>query len=148
MKPETPRKSALVFALGLAVIGLTPGLASAADQNRMNGVPDSTNSTSRTSMDGVPRQGTPMDHGRMDGSHTASGMSKTGNPDYDFAANMKMHHEMGIQMAKSQIQNGKNPEMVKMARAIVTNQTKESTAFEKYLAANKATKPNGLTMSK
>ena len=148
MKIQTPRKSALVFALGLAVVGLTPVLASAADQTRMNGVPDSTNSTHQISKDGVPRTGNSMDHNSMECSHGTAGMSKTGNADYDFAANMKMHHQMGIQMANTQIKNGKNPKMVKMAKAIVANQTQESAAFDTYLAANKTIKPNGLTMSK
>lgn len=148
MKIQNLRKSAIAFALGLAVVGMTPALVSAADQDRMNGVPESTNMTSQTSKDGMARNGNAMAHDKMECSHGATGMSKTGNADYDFAANMKMHHQMGIQMAKNQITNGKNPEMLKMARAIVANQTKETTAFDTYLAANKAVKPHGVTMSK
>ena len=148
MKIQNFRKSAVAFALGLAVVGMTPVLASAADQNKMSGVPESTNMTSQTSKHGVPRNGNAMHHDTMECSHGAAGMSMTGNADYDFAANMKMHHQMGIQMAKTQIKNGKNPEMLKMAKAIVANQTKETATLDTYLAANKALKPNGVTMSK
>jgi uncharacterized protein (DUF305 family) len=147
MKIQNFRNSAVALALGLAVVGFTPALASAADQDRMNGVPESTDLTSQTSKDGVPRNGHTMDHDRMECSHGATGMSRTGNADYDFAANMKMHHQMGIQMAKTQIKNGKNPEMLKMAKTIVANQTKEAAALDTYLAANKSIKLNGVTLS-
>lgn len=88
----------------------------------------------------------PMDHSKMDGMKHMEGMSMTGNADYDFAANMKMHHQMGIDMAKAEVKNGKNPQMVKMAKAIVATQTKEAAAFEKYLAANKAAMPADMKM--
>lgn len=97
-------------------------------------------------MKSMPMDHSKMDHANMDGMKHMEGMSMTGNADYDFAANMKMHHQMGIDMANAEIKNGKNPQMVKMAKAIVATQTKESAAFDKYLAANKATMPDGMKM--
>ena len=96
----------------------------------------------------------PMDHSKMDhhanreGMKHMEGRSMTGHVDVDFAANMTRHHQMGIDMAKAEIKNGKNPQMVKMAKAIVASQTKEVAAFEKYLAAHKATMPDGMSMPK
>ncbi|TAM26633.1 MAG: DUF305 domain-containing protein [Nevskiaceae bacterium] len=106
------------------------------------------NADDKSAMDkkSMPMDHSKMDHSNMDGMKHMAGMSMTGNADVDFAANMKMHHQMGIDMAKAEIKNGKDPQMVKMAKAIVATQTKESAAFDKYLAANKATMPDDMEM--
>lgn len=90
----------------------------------------------------MPMPADSMDHSKMsgmknmDGMKPMDGMSMTGNADYDFAVNMKMHHQMALDMAKAQVKDGKNAEMVKMAKSIVSSQTKEIAAFERWLAAN------------
>lgn len=140
MKTQTqalciPHKNSSLLAAvcALSLLALAPMAAHADDKSAMD----------KKSM---PMDHSKMDHSKMDGMKHMEGMSMTGNVDYDFAANMKMHHQMGIDMAKAQIKNGKSPQMVKMAKAIVATQTKESAAFDKYLAANKASMPDGMKM--
>lgn len=128
------KKSSLLAAVcALSLLALAPMAANADDKSAMD----------KKSM---PMDHSKMDHSKMDGMKHMEGMSMTGNVDYDFAANMKMHHQMGIDMAKAQIKNGKSPQMVKMAKAIVVGQTKESAAFDKYLMANKASMPDSMKM--
>jgi uncharacterized protein (DUF305 family) len=49
----------------------------------------------------------------------------TGDPDKDFVAMMLPHHWGAIEMAKVELQYGKDPEMRRLARAIIDNQDKE-----------------------
>ena len=128
------KKSSLLAAVcALSLLALAPMAANADDKSAMD----------KKSM---PMDHSKIDHSKMDGMKHMEGMSMTGNVDYDFAANMKMHHQMGIDMAKAQIKNGKSPQMVKMAKAIVVGQTKESAAFDKYLMANKSSMGDGMKM--
>jgi len=39
------------------------------------------------------------------------GMSMTGDVDYDFAANMRIHHQMAVEMSQAQLKNGKSPKI-------------------------------------
>lgn len=89
-----------------------------------------------------------MDHSNMDGMKHMDGMSMTGNSDYDFAVNMKKHHQMALEMSEAEIKNGKNPQMVKMAKSIIASQTKEIATFDKWLAANKKNMPDAMPMTK
>ena len=47
----------------------------------------------------------------MDGTKHVDGMSMTGDVDYDFAANMRMHHQMAVDMSQAQLKNGKSPKL-------------------------------------
>jgi uncharacterized protein (DUF305 family) len=49
----------------------------------------------------------------------------TGNADQDFVAGMLPHHVGAVDMAKVELQYGKDPEMLKLARAIIAAQEKE-----------------------
>ena len=56
------------------------------------------------------------------------GMSKapmTGDPDHDFVAMMIPHHQGGIDMAKVLLVHGEDPEMRRLAQAIITDQQNE-----------------------
>ena len=76
-------------------------------------------------------------HSKMGGMKHMEGMSMTGDVDYDFAANMRMHHQMAVDMSQAQIKNGKDPEMLKMAKGIIAAQKKEITELDRWLAARK-----------
>jgi uncharacterized protein (DUF305 family) len=76
--------------------------------------------------------GDQMDHSKMDG------MSMTGDVDYDFAVNMRKHHQMALDMAMKEVKDGKNPQMIRMGKDIIAAQTKEIAAFDKWMAAHKA----------
>ena len=49
----------------------------------------------------------------------------TGEADKDFVAMMIPHHVGAVDMAKIELQYGKDPEILKLARAVVAAQTKE-----------------------
>ena len=96
---------------------------------------------SQAHADGPPQKGAnsshAMDHSQMMGMEGMKGsesMSMTGNADYDFAVNMRHHHSMALEMARSEIKDGKDPEMDEMAKGIVASQTKEIAAFDRWLA--------------
>ena len=68
----------------------------------------------------------------MSGKMTSMPMS--GDPDVDFAMMMRIHHQCAIDMANAELSNGKDPQMKKMAKAIVSAQKKEIAQFDAYLA--------------
>ena len=63
-----------------------------------------------------------------------SSMQMSGDPDVDFAMMMRIHHQGAIDMANAELSNGKDPQMKKMAKAIVSAQKKEISQFDAYLA--------------
>ena len=71
-----------------------------------------------------------------DSNDKMSAMKMTGNADVDFAMMMRMHHQGAIDMAQSELRDGKAPEMRKMAKDIIAAQKKEITQLEKFLAKN------------
>ena len=80
----------------------------------------------------------------MDMSHTMDSMDEkmksmpmSGDVDYDFAMMMRIHHQGALDMAKSELDNGKNPEMRAMAKKIIAAQKKEIAQFDKWIAKHK-----------
>lgn len=49
----------------------------------------------------------------------------SGNPDVDFAQMMRIHHQGAIDMAQTLLRDGKDPQMLKMAKNIISAQKKE-----------------------
>ena len=68
----------------------------------------------------------------MSGKMTSMPMS--GNSDIDFARMMRIHHQGAIDMANAELSSGKDPQMKKMAKAIVSAQKKEIAQFDTYLS--------------
>jgi uncharacterized protein (DUF305 family) len=62
----------------------------------------------------------------------------TGDADHDFASMMRSHHQAAVEMAKAEIQYGKNPEMKKMAEKVVADQSKEIKQLDKWLDGHPA----------
>jgi uncharacterized protein (DUF305 family) len=83
-------------------------------------------------------------------------MTMTGKPDLDFVQGMMPHHQGAIDMAKVVLQFGKDPEIKKLAQAVVKAQEGEIDFMKDWLArADQAAFPvvpdsakaNGLAMS-
>ena len=70
----------------------------------------------------------------MDMQSKMSAMKSSGNIDVDFATMMRLHHQSAITMAEAELKNGKDPQMRKMAKDIISAQKKEIAAFDKFLA--------------
>ena len=64
-------------------------------------------------------------------------MKMTGDTDRDFATMMKMHHQGAIDMAKIELQSGKDAKMRAMAKRIIDAQQKEIKEFDQWLAKHK-----------
>lgn len=60
----------------------------------------------------------------------------TGNPDVDFVAKMIPHHEGAINMAKVELQYGKNPRIRRLAEIIVKSQGAQVVKMRDWLRKN------------
>jgi uncharacterized protein (DUF305 family) len=75
-----------------------------------------------------------LQHGMatMDGQMRA--MPLSGNPDRDFARMMIVHHQGAIDMARTQLEFGTDPDMRKLAEDVIAAQEKEIAFMEAWLA--------------
>jgi uncharacterized protein (DUF305 family) len=75
----------------------------------------------------------------MDGMMKGMMMTPSGIPDQDFVKGMIPHHQGAIDMAKVEKQYGKDPEMLKLADAVIGAQTGEITFMNAWLGKSKLT---------
>ena len=70
-------------------------------------------------------------------------LKPTGKPDFDFVSGMIPHHQGAVAMAKVEKQFGKDPEMLKLADAVIAAQESEITTMKGWLSVKKldAAKP-------
>ncbi len=68
--------------------------------------------------------------------HEGMSMAMTGNTDVDFAKGMIPHHQGAIDMAKIELQYGKDPELRKLAEEIIKAQESEIAFLKAWLAKN------------
>lgn len=59
------------------------------------------------------------------------------HPDYAFAAGMLPHHVGAVDMAKVELQYGKDPQMIQLAKNIIAAQDKEIKEMQYWLAEHK-----------
>ena len=72
--------------------------------------------------------------GAADKMHRDMGINYSGESDRDFANSMIPHHQGAIDMARVELQYGKDPEMRKLAEEIVAAQEKEIAFLRAWLA--------------
>ena len=65
-----------------------------------------------------------------------SAMKMTGNVDVDFAMMMRHHHQGAIDMAQTELREGRNAQMRKLAQDIIAAQKKEIAQLDKFLSKN------------
>lgn len=68
--------------------------------------------------------------------HENMSMEPTGNADTDFMRGMIPHHQGAIDMAKLVLAHGKDPEVRKLAEAVIKAQDEEITFMRAWLAKN------------
>ena len=103
-------------------------------------VPAFTSATEPTKATPPASSSMPMDHAGMGDMKAHKGMSMTGDVDYDFAFNMRKHHQMALTMSQAQLKNGKNAEMRDMANKIMVAQKKEIAELDRWIAAHEKSK--------
>ena len=62
-------------------------------------------------------------------------MFVTGDVDFDYAVNLRMHHQLAVDMSQAQIRNGKNPKLRSMATQLVVAHSKEIAILDRWMAA-------------
>ena len=79
--------------------------------------------------------------GGMKKMHVAmSSVNPSGNSDRDFVDLMLPHHQAAIDMAKSELLNGKDPQMRRLAQEIITDQQSEIELMQLWLKQRPAPK--------
>lgn len=66
----------------------------------------------------------------------------TGDPDYDFATAMLLHHRASIAMGEDQINHGRDSSLIDLAKKIVESQEQEIERLEKFTSNNKPDENN------
>lgn len=123
-----PRKTA-VFAMVAMAGALTLPLAQAQPPAKPDAaMPGMSSSAS------MPGGGMDMKVIMKDMNDKMSAMQMTGKQDVDFAMMMRMHHQAAIAMAETEIASGKEPQMKKMAKKIISSQKKEIAEIDRFLA--------------
>jgi uncharacterized protein (DUF305 family) len=121
---------AVALALGGASVAL-PALAQLPGPMPMHG-------SAAGSMPGGSPADTAMMAGMTAMDSDMSSAPMTGNPDHDFVAMMIPHHRGAIDMAKVELQYGKDPAMRSLARDIVAAQDREIALMKNWQAKHPA----------
>jgi uncharacterized protein (DUF305 family) len=80
--------------------------------------------------------------GSMDKMHMAmTAVTRSGNGDVDFVRLMIPHHQAAIDMAKTQLLYGKDPQMRRLAQEIITDQQLEIELMQRWLKQRESTQP-------
>ena len=75
----------------------------------------------------------------MDKMHMAmEAVKHSGDHDIDFVSLMVPHHQAAIDMAKTQLLHGKDPQMRRLAQEIITDQQLEIELMERWLTQQRA----------
>jgi uncharacterized protein (DUF305 family) len=78
----------------------------------------------------------------MDKMHaTMASVQPSGNSDVDFVRVMLPHHQAAVEMAKTQLLYGKDPQMRRMAQEIITDQQSEIQLMELWLKQHERRSP-------
>jgi len=85
----------------------------------------------------LPESGNPawseLQHSMHAMHETMSSIKSTGNDDEDFVRLMLPHHQAAIEMAKTQLLYGKDPQMRRLAQEIITDQQSEIELMKLWL---------------
>ena len=118
----------LLAALGLA---LSIGAVAAHEGHMHPQTSKSTTSIDDNSFDAQMNQAMELMHRDM-------AVAPSGDPDRDFAAMMIPHHQGAVDMARIQLQFGKDPVLRRLAEGIIVEQLQEIDVMKRALAQDSA----------
>ena len=133
---KTSKLSTALFSGVVAVLVGVSGTALA--QTGEHGQHGATTSAAPAGAEQHEMSGHEMMQTMQDMHQKMSGMQMTGDPDHNFAMMMRAHHQAGVDMAKAEIKNGKDPQMLQAAKKIVADQTKEIKKLDQWMEKHKA----------
>lgn len=118
----------LFLGAALSLAFTLPALAQEADHSAHQGM----------TMD-APADGSPSTQAFIDANakmHAAMAIDFTGNADVDFVRGMIAHHQGAIDMAKVELEHGKDADIRKLAQDVITAQEGEIAMMKEWLAKN------------
>ena len=126
LEPTTLRSHLFVHFVALVVLASAPVRAQVPHQHKLSDQVDRSSVASAASFDEMMHEAMT----RMD-----SGMSirHSGDPDRDFAAMMIPHHQGAIDMAKAELQFGRDPVLRRLAQGIIVEQQQEIELMRRQL---------------
>lgn len=75
-------------------------------------------------------------------------MFATGDVDFDYAVNLRMHHQLAVELSQEQLRNGKNTKLRSMAMQTIAAHKKEIVVLDRWIASNTTSKTQALLSSK
>jgi uncharacterized protein (DUF305 family) len=125
-EPGTPRAYVFVRFVAVVLLASAPLRAQVPHQHELPDQVDRSSVASAASFDEMMHEAM----ARMD-----SGMSirHSGDPDRDFAAMMIPHHQGAIDMAKAELQFGRDPVLRRLAQGIIVEQQQEIELMRRQL---------------
>lgn len=115
----------------LGLVSITPAIAGDAE---MKGMDHMNMETAKTAEGSDSSKAFEAANQKM---HKAMAIPSTGDADVDFVNGMIAHHQGAIDMAKVELQYGKDPEMRKLAEDIIAAQEQEIAGMNAWLAKHK-----------
>jgi uncharacterized protein (DUF305 family) len=108
-----------------AIIAILPAFPAVAQGDFAHPAPPPADKVDEAMKSGMSK----MDHGMSDA-------PMTGDADRDFAAMMIPHHQGAVDMARAELQYGKDPAMRQLATDIVAAQQREIAMMQRWQAAH------------
>jgi uncharacterized protein (DUF305 family) len=127
------RRHTLLFASLLLATATLPAVAQQDQHQHSDQPPQQQQQTQHGGSGMMGMHGPAMERAMQ---HMQQGMSggMSGDPDVDFARMMIPHHQGAIDMARAQLEHGKDPQLRQMAQEIIQAQEHEIATLKEWLA--------------